>query len=61
MNLLCRLFGHRRSATEARRYSDIEWRSVCTRCRTPLIRLGPGEWIPTREYLAGGTETAERS
>jgi hypothetical protein len=53
MNLLCRLIGHRRSASEARRYSNSEWRSVCRNCRLPLIRIGPNHWVPVEDHPAG--------
>ncbi len=52
MKLVCRVFGHHRSAEEARRYSDTEWRSVCRHCREPMIRVGPGQWVPQSEQAA---------
>lgn len=52
MKLICRLFGHRRSIAEARRYGDVEWRSVCRHCREPLLRIGPGHWVPLRAHRA---------
>ena len=53
MNFICRLFGHQRSIRRARRYSDKEWRSSCRLCGTPMVRLGPGKWIPGSEFVAG--------
>jgi len=52
MNLICRIFGHRRSARRARRYGDDDWRSVCKTCGTPMVRTGPGHWIPSSEFHA---------
>jgi len=53
MNFICRLFGHQRSIRRARRYSDKEWRSSCRLCGTPMVRLGPGKWIPGSQFKAG--------
>jgi hypothetical protein len=52
MNFICRIIGHRRSARQARRYGDDDWRSVCKTCGTPMVRMGPGKWIPSSEYHA---------
>lgn len=42
---LCELTGHSRSKRYARPAGGT-WRSECRFCGTPLVRLGPGHWMP---------------
>lgn len=52
MLFMCRIMGHRRSGTQA--YFDPEirkWRSVCHRCRVPMVRERKAEWYPIDERL----------
>jgi hypothetical protein len=44
MNLLCSVFGHRRSAKRAFR-TLAGWSSYCRRCGMKLHRSEPGMWI----------------
>ena len=59
MNFICRIIGHRRSARQARRYGDDDWRSVCKTCGTPMVRTAPGKWIPASEYHAPSPPTGQ--
>jgi len=66
--LVCRVVGHRRSASRAR-LTGSGWKSVCKRCRSRLVRIAPSTWrvtvkkqpancdgyiifVPTREPIA---------
>jgi hypothetical protein len=44
MKLVCELFGHHRSKQAARPLGGHRWRSVCSRCHAPMVRLGPKDW-----------------
>lgn len=45
--LLCKLFGHKRSARKARFNSEsMQWESLCKRCQEPLVRHEHGDWRP---------------
>jgi hypothetical protein len=47
MSLMCKLFGHKRSARQARFNSDtLQWESLCKRCQEPLFRVEHGDWRP---------------
>ncbi|QIK79205.1 hypothetical protein G7077_10165 [Sphingomonas piscis] len=50
--LICKVFGHKRSARKARFNSDtMQWESVCKRCGEPLVRHQHGDWRPAISKL----------
>jgi hypothetical protein len=48
LNIICGLFGHRRSKWHRKPAAGI-WTSKCWICRTPMERVGPGQWRPISE------------
>jgi hypothetical protein len=54
--LVCRAFGHKRSSLDASFDSEKGWRSFCSRCQAPMIRVSKGDWRldpERRQYRAG--------
>jgi hypothetical protein len=47
-NILCRVAGHRRSVSRARRIDGV-WRSHCKRCGAEIVRVRPAKWRPKTE------------
>ena len=42
-NIVCRVRGHRRSVSSARRIGGV-WRSHCKRCGSQIVRVSPTKW-----------------
>jgi hypothetical protein len=64
LELLCKLFGHRRSKKDARRVGVI-WQSRCVLCHEPLVRLAPGQWVERsstagKEFMEAAEQPFER-
>jgi hypothetical protein len=47
MNILCRLFGHRRDRRLITPYRE-SWQTECSLCSTRLRRVRHGHWVPVR-------------
>lgn len=46
MAALCLLLGHRRSAKEAWRTTELAgWKSKCRHCGEMMVRVAPSKWI----------------
>jgi hypothetical protein len=45
MNILCRLFGHRRDRRLITPYRET-WLTECSLCSTRLRRVRHGHWVP---------------
>src|SRR5687768_312611 len=64
LKTFCQLFGHRRSKLHARREGAV-WLSRCVTCKTPLVRLDPGQWVETsspagKEFLKAAEQLVLR-
>ena len=47
MSLVCRIFGHKRSASKAKlNFTTGVWESFCRRCNEPLVRFNRDDWRP---------------
>jgi hypothetical protein len=56
LGLICRIVGHRRSKRDASFDTARGWRSFCSRCKAPMVRVKKGEWkldAEPREYMRG--------
>ena len=63
LGLVCRFIGHRRSKRDASFDVDHGWRSFCSRCHVPMIRIAKGVWEvdpKPREYLRGHDRGSSR-
>lgn len=56
MQLVCLIFGHRRSRSRARRREDGSLESVCRRCGVPMIRSDEGDWSMKEGETAEGQD-----
>jgi hypothetical protein len=55
MNILCRLFGHRRSRRRIMPWRD-SWQTECSLCSTRLTRVRHGQWVPIGVVASIGSE-----
>jgi hypothetical protein len=47
IEFVCNWRGHRRSGRRAKfNYDEQQWKSVCKRCGTPLVRVDENQWVP---------------
>jgi hypothetical protein len=63
LGLICRIVGHRRSKRDASFDTEHGWRSFCSRCQAPMIRIGKGDWTldpERREYMRGQDRARRR-
>lgn len=59
MNILCRLFGHRRDRRLITPYCE-SWQTECSLCATRLRRVRHGKWVPVVVVKASSERRASR-
>jgi len=55
MDMLCRLFGHRRKRRRIMPWRE-SWQTECSLCSTRLTRVRPGKWVPIGVVAKIGSE-----